>query len=350
MKTRNLEIAVNVLFWLISGVIIVSTFSIQFQEVKIINGIEQKSVVRNPEVLRSLVVVLVFCALTFYFHVYNLHQTRFSSKRRIKMVYSILVAILFYALGAFMIYIFWGNRVTNGLLPLMALIFVFYFTIATIYGFSKLLIQNDRNAKLLMLEKNSFQLALLRRQLQPHFLFNALNNLLSMIDQHKNPELVKAVVNLSGLLRYVVEQSDHRQVTMAKEIEFVRNYVSMQRLRFEEDELICSVDVVGHHFEMGVEPGIFLIFVENAFKYGALPEKKSEVRIRFDIALPDKVFFSVENSKHPEISNLNEPGTGLKSIKERLELIYPGRYLLEITNGEKFIVELIIFAHANPDH
>ena len=350
MKTNKLEIGVNILFWLVSGILIVSTFSIQFQEVKIINGIEQKIVVRNPEVLGSLIMVLVFCVFTFYFHVYNLHQTRFSSQRRVKMVYSILVAFFFYALAAFLIYILWGNRVTNGLLPLMAMIFVFYFTIATIYVFSKILIQNDRNAKLLMLEKNSFQLALLRRQLQPHFLFNALNNLLSMIDQHKNPELAQAVINLSGLLRYVVEQSDHRQVTMAQEIEFVRNYVSMQRLRFEEDELISSVDVVGNHLEMGVEPGIFLIFVENAFKYGALPEKKSEVRIQFDIDLPDKVFFKVENSKHPEISNLNEPGTGLKSIKERLELIYPGRYLFEITNGEKFVVELIIFAHANPDH
>ena len=350
MKTNKLEIGVNILFWLVSGILIVSTFSIQFQEVKLINGIEQKIVVRNPEVLGSLIMVLVFCVFTFYFHVYNLHQTRFSSQRRVKMVYSILVAFFFYALAAFLIYILWGNRVTNGLLPLMAMIFVFYFTIATIYVFSKILIQNDRNAKLLMLEKNSFQLALLRRQLQPHFLFNALNNLLSMIDQHKNPELAQAVINLSGLLRYVVEQSDHRQVTMAQEIEFVRNYVSMQRLRFEEDELISSVDVVGNHLEMGVEPGIFLIFVENAFKYGALPEKKSEVRIRFDIDLPDKVFFKVENSKHPEISNLNEPGTGLKSIKERLELIYPGRYLFEITNGEKFVVELIIFAHANPDH
>lgn len=145
---------------------------------------------------------------------------------------------------------------TNGLLPLMALIFVFYFTIATIYGFSKLLIQNDRNAKLLMLEKTAFNWPCCAGSCNLIFIQCAQQPALDDRSA-QNPELVKAVVNLSGLLRYVVEQSDHRQVTMAKEIEFVRNYVSMQRLRFEEDELICSVDVVGHHFEMGVEPGIF---------------------------------------------------------------------------------------------
>lgn len=168
------------------------------------------------------------------------------------------------------------------------------------------------------------ELAWLKNQLNPHFLFNTLNNISSLvqIDQDTAQE---SIGQLSDLLRYTLYESNHELVPVEGEIEFMNNYIELMRLRCNELATV-EVDLRIPIKPMRIVPLLFISLIENAFKHGVNSRKSSFVRIRFK-AEGDDLVFTCENSDHPKPDvNRSGSGIGLENLRRRLDLAYPGRY------------------------
>ncbi|MFM2135768.1 MAG: hypothetical protein RL021_1168 [Bacteroidota bacterium] len=188
-------------------------------------------------------------------------------------------------------------------------------------------------------EKKDAELAYLKAQVNPHFLFNTLNSIYSLAYK-KSEQAAPAIVKLSGLMRYVITEAQEDKVLLSKELEYVSNYIELQRLRLTPSTSL-HFSVVGDFDDKLISPMIFLPFIENAFKYGVNPEKESEIRIAFNVTTY-AVQLEVSNSVVTGDAVASER-IGIGNSKERLERLYPGSYLLNIKSDEdKFFVSLNI--------
>jgi sensor histidine kinase YesM len=340
MQKNGLEIFLNVLFWLASAWLIASSFSIQAQEIELVNEEEIVHTIRNESLLIKLL-LLIFCSsLMFYVHYWNLK--RLQSMRTHPSIWILALSLipLTYLLYSLLEKI--GLSQYQLSLP-KSIIFgtlIFYFTLSSTYALAKVWWASIRKQQVLAYEKKQAELFLLRNQLQPHFLFNALNNLLSMVDQQQSPQLAQAFEQLSKLLRYVTEETQADQVAIQKEIDFIHSYAALQSLRFEENEIDFNLEIKGEYRSQHIEPGILIAFVENAFKYGAVPEQKNKILVQFDLSQPHEIGFSIENACLENLHITTSSGTGIQSTKDRLTLVYPQKHQLNIQQNGLFRVDL----------
>lgn len=191
----------------------------------------------------------------------------------------------------------------------------------------------DINLKLAKIEhqKLEAELKTLKAQLNPHFLFNSLNNIysLALIKSDKVPELI---LKLSDLMRHIIYDSKENYISLQKELDFVKNFIELQRIR-TSDQTKIKFKIEGKIPSAKIAPLLFEPFIDNAFKHG-LPgiDKSDFIHIRFNFEQNDFLLFTLENnyedSFHPTISS---SGIGLANVKKRLELLYqPNDYLLRI--------------------
>lgn len=329
-------IIIHLFFWVSTGWLITSGFSIEHQEMEIINGVERVETLRNAQLIFKLIFCVFISVIISYTNVWNLGKLTSSAHRPTIISRSILI----YLVGLTVLVI--SNQFSNTLrlpLSLLAGITFFYFTISIAFGLTRMWVKTDRDQRQLQLEKKQAEINLMRNQLQPHFLFNALNNLLSMVDQQSSPKLARSFDELSQLLRYVIDETKSGEVSIQQEIDFTKNYIALQLLRFETDEVDVDLHVKGEYNNQKVEPGLFVSFVENAFKYGTEPERKSTIDINFDISQPNQIQFSVKNELVNQINNTGN-GTGIETVRKRLALIYPEKHSLEIKSKDSFEVNL----------
>lgn len=342
MNKRLPEIFANVLFWLISSWLITSVFSIVRMEVTIIGDKETEIIERDPGLIVFFLVGQVLFAIYFYWLLMAIVNLSAKTDMRIFLGKQIGLAVLllwsFYALSSWFI--------LKGVAPFPSIvygIFGFYAAVAIGYGFIKIWIRNEADKQQLEVLKNQAELKILRAQLQPHFLFNTMNNLLAMVDQQANPVLASSIDKLSALLRYVVYDTKNEKVAIADEINFLENFAALHLLRFEENELDYTLSCTGPYDQQAIEPGILLCFVENAFKHGVQPEIKSFIHIQIDVTAKNRILFEIENTIPPELEAEKQGGYGLKSTIEHLELAYPKRHALEmIKAGGLYRVKLEI--------
>jgi sensor histidine kinase YesM len=192
------------------------------------------------------------------------------------------------------------------------------------------------------LERQNFksELSLLKNQLNPHFLFNTLNNIDSLINEH-SPNASLALNKLSEIMRYVVYDSEKELVSLQDEIDYIRNYIALQKLRIANENII-KFSVTGDLSNKQIAPMLFIPFVENAFKHSSL-KNKSENLIEIKIEIGENEFaFHCSNL----IANINKDkssGIGLGLVKKRLDMLFKEKYTLSIDNLEnKFVVDLYI--------
>ncbi|MEL7588268.1 MAG: histidine kinase [Prolixibacteraceae bacterium] len=192
-------------------------------------------------------------------------------------------------------------------------------------------------------EKTSNELKALRSQLNPHFLFNSLNNLYSLT-RKKSDLAPEMIIKLSDVLRYVIYDADTNLIPLQKELDFLNKYIEIQKLRLESDFRLRT-DIQGDPGQLQIAPLLFLPFVENAFKYGVLSsEKTNEMIIRWKIDQA-KVDFFIQNDHAPadETDGEKPCGTGIANVRKRLELLYPGKHELDIQATEQlFTVQMKI--------
>ena len=183
------------------------------------------------------------------------------------------------------------------------------------------------------------ELNALKAQLNPHFLFNTLNNIygINQIDSEKGSEMI---MELSDVMRYHLEFSKEGKVKLADEIQLLQSYVKLEKLRLR-DTCIVQVNLEEVDENMMISPLLFIPFVENAFKHGTHPNKDCYVKIMLKTE-ERKLFFTVRNSvvANRKIVRTN---IGLQNTRRRLRLIFPDKHKLNITQSEQeYLVELYI--------
>ncbi|WP_254560407.1 sensor histidine kinase [Dyadobacter diqingensis] len=189
-------------------------------------------------------------------------------------------------------------------------------------------------------EKLHSQLSYLKAQINPHFLFNTLNSIYSLAIE-KSDRTADAVVMLSSLMRYVIRDASESMVPLNKEIEYIKNYVSLQKFRLD-DTVSIDFQVHGIVSNKQIAPLILISFIENAFKYGVNPEQKSLIEISITLN-NGQLSMHVANSKLRISSNEEESsgGIGIGNTRTRLELLYPAKHVLTIQdNPDTFIIDL----------
>jgi two-component system, LytTR family, sensor kinase len=178
----------------------------------------------------------------------------------------------------------------------------------------------------LKFSRQELELSSLRSQFNPHFLFNNLNNIYSLVYE-RSPNALPAIASLSELLRYMLYDAGEL-VSFEKEVTYMKSYVALQQMRFEE-EIAVDFHVEGSLKEIDGPPLLFTPFLENAFKHGDLSRGLS-VHL---LAEGGKIIFLCRNNVAPR-KNHASGGIGLENIRKRLELVYPGRHHLQISNED----------------
>lgn len=202
---------------------------------------------------------------------------------------------------------------------------LFYVGISSFLKFIKDWISmQDLNYKLAKIEKQKLEaeLSTLKGQLNPHFLFNSLNNIysLALIQSDMVPDLI---LKLSDLMRHIIYESNDNFIELQKEIEFVDNFISLQRIRTSEKTII-EYEKIGTVPPARIAPLLFEPFIDNAFKHG-LPGTESNdfIRIIFDFENESKLAFRIENNySDAEKWNTKHSGIGIQNVIQRLSLLY----------------------------
>lgn len=185
----------------------------------------------------------------------------------------------------------------------------------------------------------------LKNQLNPHFLFNSLNNI-SSLTQINPDEAQEAIAQLSDLLRYALYENNNPQVALSGEVEFMHNYISMMKLRCSA---LTTVEEEMHVAEgsLQVAPLLFISFVENAFKHGTSNKQPSHIYVGLK-GDAESLRFVCRNSNFPKSDHdRSGSGVGLENTHRRLELLYAGRYeWQQKVENDVFVIEVTILAHS----
>lgn len=185
------------------------------------------------------------------------------------------------------------------------------------------------------------ELDLLKGQVNPHFLFNTLNNIYGL-HPDKAGQVAQLILRLADLMRYSTIISRLPAVPLEQEIRYLENYLQLEKVRFEADARILFVKQ-GDLASQTIAPLLLLPFVENAFKHGASRQSRN-IWVEITVALQgQELFFEVANSKPVVAQNESSTQTGLRNVRQRLEVLYPGRHELKIYDEpDRYIVNLWI--------
>lgn len=225
--------------------------------------------------------------------------------------------------------------------PITYVFFLLVFTIGTSVSLTQQWLRTEQTNKAIENEKLSTELSFLKTQINPHFFFNTLNNIysLAIIQSDKT---ATAVIKLSSIMRYILTETKTDHVPLENEVSFLKNFIDLQLVRL--------TDKVTVHFEADninpntqVAPLLFIAFVENAFKYGVSTKEPTTI----DITLANTangIQFTVRNTIVNAENAIHETtGIGINNVKRRLDLLYPGKHQLQVTDtGEVFTVSLEI--------
>ncbi|MFZ7115818.1 MAG: sensor histidine kinase [Bacteroidota bacterium] len=188
-------------------------------------------------------------------------------------------------------------------------------------------------------EKLNAELSYLKAQINPHFLFNTLNSIYSLAIE-KSDYTPIAVVKLSGMMRYVLTESSAQFVSLEKEINYIRDFVDLQKLRVGNTADV-QFEISGDFIGSRIAPLILIAFIENAFKYGVNPDQKSEIVIQLSVS-GKKLHLIVKNNKVIFNSDWSNQ-VGLDNTINRLDLIYPSKYTLHFRDKDnEYQVELLL--------
>jgi len=209
---------------------------------------------------------------------------------------------------------------------------------STIYRITTEWLRQQNQRKELESQNLQSELKFLKSQINPHFLFNTLNSLYALT--LKKSDLAPAIVlKLSEMMRYMLYECNEKQVPLSKEINYMNNYLEMEKLR-HGSKMKIDVNLKGDIQNQKIAPLLLMPFIENAFKHG-INNQVNQGYIKLDIQVfPQSLKMNLENSKSPSlpfaiISDKKSGGIGLVNVKRRLEILYPTTYELEIKETDE---------------
>jgi sensor histidine kinase YesM len=333
------RIAGHVIFWLIS--ISLLTLIFYFYDEKISLNLVEKSIITN-----------LFFALAVYINLYALIPRFLKQKNYIFYFFWLIVLLSATSISLQFLFIY----PLRNLLGITEIYTSFNTNLHSAYFFTTLLYVGitsflklikdwlslqDVNLKLVKIEQQKLEAELktLKSQLNPHFLFNSLNNIysLSLIKSDKVPELI---LKLSDLMRHIIYESKENYIPIEKELEFVNNFIELQRIR-TSDKTKINYKINGIIPSAKIAPLLFEPFIDNAFKHGLPGTVNSDfINIEFNFEKNGWLSFMLENNyEEPYIHKKTNSGIGLQNVKQRLKLLYqPNEYNLNIHKKDQIHV------------
>ncbi|HPE74505.1 MAG TPA: histidine kinase [Draconibacterium sp.] len=340
----------HVIFWLASITLLTLIFYFYDEEINL--NLVEKSIITN-----------VFFAMAVYINLYLLIPKFLKQKNYIFYVFWLIVLVTAVSVIIQLLFIY-PLRKTLGIdrfshfnLNLHSAYFFSTLLYVGITSFLKLikdwLSMQDINLKLVKIEQQKLEAELktLKGQLNPHFLFNSLNNIysLALINSDKVPELI---LKLSDLMRHIIYDSKENYISIEKELEFVNNFIELQKIR-TSDQTKIKYNIVGKIPSAKIAPLLFEPFIDNAFKHG-LPgaENSDYIHITFNFLETDKIIFEIENNFETIFTQKQaNSGIGLNNVKKRLKLLYqPNDFKLTILkkdNIHRVSLELKLIENGN---
>ncbi len=188
-------------------------------------------------------------------------------------------------------------------------------------------------------EKTKTELLHLQSQVNPHFFFNMLNNLYGLVDKDSE-KAKKLILKLSDMMRYSIYEGQKEHVTLQEEIDFIRNYIELHKMRYHKN-ITINFDVDIENENIKLMPLLFIILVENAFKHGVEVLRNGAFVHLSIISKQNKVALKIENNFDKE--EKGSTGIGLQNLKRRLELVYPKKHqLTNVIQGDVYATELTL--------
>jgi len=281
---------------------------------------------------------------------------RFLQRKRLPALFlsGALTAMTGGVLTFFVLYVVWVRHLTlnNDWISIAAII-VFLSLLTLVHAVIGLVLKGfitsygDIQLKEDLNKKNyEMELALIKSQINPHFLFNTINNIDVLIGM--DADKASAYLNkLSDIMRFMLYETKTEKITLAKELTYIEKYIDLQRIRTANPHYV-SYRVEGDIRKLMIEPMLFIPFIENAFKHAADKKKEHAIDIRF-VMEEGRIAFYCANNYNVHAPNGEEySGLGNGLIRKRLELLYPGRHELEVTTeNETYKAKLILITDAN---
>jgi LytS/YehU family sensor histidine kinase len=333
---RKLQVLIHIAIW---GVVLVIPLTLQFRA--------------NPELdmgwkVHSLVSI-GFTLIAFYSSFLVLSPLIIRRKSIFKsslvflaaalIIYAVKVGVILY-LDTVYTGLYSKAKVTTSVIFITD--FINYFVIMLVALLIQISINWFRDQKLkseMMYQHQTQELALLKAQVNPHFFFNTLNNIYSLV-YRKSDDAPVALLKLSEIMRYMLYESKSDTVPLPKELEQLENYLELEKLRLKDPDFI-SYRFEGNGNGIMIPPMLLISFVENAFKHGKRRVKNPGITIRISTKGKKLNFMVANYTLGRQPGSADTGGIGLKNISRRLELLYPGSHTLDIMNdSEQYIVTL----------
>ncbi|MBK6329604.1 MAG: histidine kinase [Bacteroidetes bacterium] len=209
-----------------------------------------------------------------------------------------------------------------------------YFTIKSVIVFiyhwyiGEFVCTGQQNLKHIESERDKTALVYLKSQMNPHFIFNTFNSIYGLAVKEKADKTANGMLKLSDMLRYVLTDTQSDFVRLNKEINYINNYIELQKLRIESDTII-QYQITGNQNLHVIAPMLLIPFIENAFKYGINPGKESNIDIQIKIE-DASLLLQVKNKIIVHNSSSEKMGIGIENTRNRLELLYPHKYILTL--------------------
>lgn len=300
-------------------------------------------------IFSNVIIIFPLDAVTFSVFYYYFAPRYFKRKNFNLNILLSFVYIFIYGFVWVFVYYFWQTTNYDDLKS----IYFSSFGHSINYSFFGILVRLgidwfEKREKEKDLEKQNIktELALLRAQINPHFLFNTLNNINSFANQNSE-KTSYAIIKLSEIMRYMLYEANGEKVLLDKEIQYIYNFLDLQKLRYRNTEFI-KFEVIGNTSNIFIPPMLFIPFIENAFKHS----KKSEsdpIIIKLSVTNKEMNFICTNvkrqlSESEKKLSN----GIGIQNINRRLDYLYPDNFYLDIKEDEKtYSVYLKIMDYEN---
>lgn len=264
----------------------------------------------------------------FYFNYLYLYDNFWYQKKYKKyFLITLVYFICFYLTPIYLWDYFRIYKFHHNLLELQSNITLFILSILLVK-----IIKINQHKNQIIQQKINAELQNLKLQINPHFLFNTLNSIYSMA-LNKSVKTSDAILNLANMMRYVLTETNNEKVSLIKEIDYIDNYILLQKLRFENVISIIYNKPYNISNELMIAPILIMPFIENAFKYGIFKESNNIIQIHIFLDINNKLDILIENNYNKN-KIFEGNNIGIKNVQNRLHLLYPNKHYLQIIDKD----------------
>jgi len=288
----------------------------------------------------SLIAIILCFPIVFVINSYLLIP--FLAKNKKWFLYFVLVILLF-------LFIEWFRILANSDVQFLgneniSISFVLAFAMSWLFITTRDWFLNLRLIEKLKAANLITEIAFLKAQVDPHFMFNTLNAMYALALEEESIKTADSIIKLSTLMRYNLHDSNEAFISIEKEIDYIEKYIALQKLRLNENNRL-DVDIkldASVTPNIKVSPLLLIPFIENAFKFSVSPSKETAIVIKIH-ATHNSISMEISNSVSDNYGRPEFTGIGLQNVRKRLDLLYPKQHILTSNqSGEKYFTQLVV--------